>query len=199
MSYVRKFFIALAMICITPVLLAEELSEKSIQQWLKAMPSLTGWLHQHQDALHSEHIMEESSDMDQVFAKSIKLLREKGLYADFNSLVRKQGYQDVEQWSEVSRDISLAFIALQMDQEQITVAQLEEQLAKLESAEGISAEQKAMMTEMMQTSLMMLKSTQGVSQNNKQLVRQYAAQIERQFNAETEGGEPESAAHDHHH
>ncbi|WP_421722720.1 hypothetical protein [Bacterioplanoides sp.] len=179
---------------LSPMLLADNLSEKRIQQWLTAMPSLTSWLHQHQEALHSEHIMEESSDMEQVFAKSIELLRAKGLYDEFNQLTRKQGYQNVEQWSAASRDISLAYMALQMEQEQITVVQLEEQLAKLEQA-PVPAEQKAMMTEMMQTSLMMLMSTQGVSDQDKQLVRQYASQIETQFNAQNDDDGSSQADH----
>lgn len=197
MTDVRKLVMTVLLLGLSPMLLADNLSEKRIQQWLTAMPSLTSWLHQNQEALHSEHIMEESSDMEQVFAKSIELLRAKGLYDEFNQLTRKQGYQNVEQWSAASRDISLAYMALQMEQEQITVVQLEEQLAKLEQA-PVPAEQKAMMTEMMQTSLMMLKSTQGVSDQDKQLVRQYASQIETQFNAQNDGGGSSQADHGSH-
>ncbi|WP_419811362.1 hypothetical protein [Bacterioplanoides sp.] len=194
MTDVRKLVMTVLLLGLSPMLLADNLSEKRIQQWLTAMPSLTSWLHQHQEALHSEHIMEESSDMEQVFAKSIELLRAKGLYDEFNQLTRKQGYQNVEQWSAASRDISLAYMALQMEQEQITVVQLEEQLAKLEQA-PVPAEQKAMMTEMMQTSLMMLMSTQGVSDQDKQLVRQYASQIETQFNAQNDDDGSSQADH----
>ena len=89
--------------------------------------------------------------MDQVFAKGVEQLREKGLYNDFNKQVTDAGFQNVEQWAGLSRDITMAYMAIEMENEMVSASQMEAQLRQLQSAEGLSPSEKAMMEQMMKT------------------------------------------------
>ena len=177
MKTLRNTWLALILISLMPFVQAGELSNKDVEKWLKAMPGLTGWLAQHEDKLGADDVMAQSNSMDQVFAKGVEQLRAKGLYKDFNSQVNKQGYKNVEQWANTSRDITMAYMAIEMEQEQVSISQMEAQLQQLKAAEGIPAEQKVMMEQMMKASLMMVQAAKKVPTKNKEAVRPYLKQI----------------------
>lgn len=177
MKTLRNTWLALILISLMPFVQAGELSNKDVEKWLKAMPGLTGWLAQHEDKLGADDVMAQSNSMDQVFAKGVEQLRAKGLYKDFNSQVNKQGYKNVEQWANTSRDITMAYMAIEMEQEQVSISQMEAQLQQLKAAEGIPAEQKVMMEQMMKASLMMVQAAKKVPAKNKEAVRPYLKQI----------------------
>jgi hypothetical protein len=170
--------IAMAMV---PMAMAQDLTAKQLEQWLVAMPVLTQWLSQHEEKLAADDVMKESASMDQVFAKGVEQLREKGLYNDFNKQVTDAGFQNVEQWAGLSRDITMAYMAIEMENEMVSASQMEAQLRQLQSAEGLSPSEKAMMEQMMKASLMMVQAANKVPAKNKATVRPYVERIAQQF------------------
>ena len=170
--------IAMAMV---PMAMAQDLTAKQLEQWLVAMPVLTQWLSQHEEKLAADDVMKESASMDQVFAKGVEQLREKGLYKDFNKQVTDAGFQNVEQWAGLSRDITMAYMAIEMENEMVSASQMEAQLRQLQSAEGLSPSEKAMMEQMMKASLMMVQAANKVPAKNKATVRPYVERIAQQF------------------
>ena len=170
--------IAMAMV---PMAMAQDLTAKQLEQWLVAMPVLTQWLSQHEEKLAADDVMKESASMDQVFAKGVEQLREKGLYSDFNKQVTDAGFQNVEQWAGLSRDITMAYMAIEMENEMVSASQMEAQLRQLQSAEGLSPSEKAMMEQMMKASLMMVQAANKVPAKNKAIVRPYVERIAQQF------------------
>ena len=170
--------IAMAMV---PMAMAQDLTAKQLEQWLVAMPVLTQWLSQHEEKLAADDVMKESASMDQVFAKGVEQLREKGLYNDFNKQVTDAGFQNVEQWAGLSRDITMAYMAIEMENEMVSASQMEAQLRQLQSAEGLSPSEKAMMEQMMKASLMMVQAANKVPAKNKAIVRPYVERIAQQF------------------
>ncbi|KZZ45683.1 hypothetical protein A3759_08825 [Thalassolituus sp. HI0120] len=170
--------IAMAMV---PMAMAQDLTAKQLEQWLVAMPVLTQWLSQHEEKLAADDVMKESASMDQVFAKGVEQLREKGLYKDFNKQVTDAGFQNVEQWAGLSRDITMAYMAIEMENEMVSASQMEAQLRQLQSAEGLSPSEKAMMEQMMKASLMMVQAANKVPAKNKAIVRPYVERIAQQF------------------
>lgn len=188
MTLIKNTVLTLMLMLCMPLSYAADLTAGDIEKWLKAMPVLTAWLDQHEDKLDADDVMNEAQTMDQVFDKGVQQLRATGLYDDFNRQAKKQGYDSVEQWANVSREISMAYMAIEMEGGDVSLSQIEAQLTQLQQAEGIPDDQKAMMEEMMKASLLMLKATQNVSDGNKKVVRQYADKITAQFNAGDDDG-----------
>lgn len=192
MKLIKQAMLALVMLAWLPLAQAGELTDNDVQRWLKAMPTLTSWLEQHDDKLGGDSVMQESETMDQVFEKGVEQLRKEGLYDDFNKQAKQQGFASVEEWATVSRDISLAFMAIELQDNPASEAQMQAQLEQLSQAEGIPAEEKAMMEGMMKASIMMVKAAKQVPANNIKIVKAHADEIARQFNED-------DGEHDHDH
>ncbi|WP_420591763.1 hypothetical protein [Bacterioplanoides sp.] len=181
MKTLKQILLTITLIAMVPVAMAQDLTAKQVEQWLGAMPALTQWLSQHEEKLAADDVMKESASMDQVFAKGVEQLREKGLYDDFNKQVTKAGFKNVEQWAGLSQDITMAYMAIEMENEMVSASQMEAQLKQLQAAEGLSPSEKAMMEQMMKASLMMVQAANKVPAKNKATVRPYAERIAKQF------------------
>lgn len=191
MKPLKQMLLSMMLIVMVPVATAQDLTAKQVEQWLEAMPSLTQWLSQHEEKLAADDVVNESASMDQVFEKGVEQLRAKGLYADFNKQVTNAGFKNVEQWADLSRDISMAYMAIEMENEMVSASQMEAQLKQLQAAEGLSANEKAMMEQMMKASLMMVHAANNVSAKNKATIRPYADRIARQFDAQRSDSMPQ--------
>ncbi|MCD8523992.1 MAG: hypothetical protein LRY66_03515 [Saccharospirillaceae bacterium] len=173
---------------LAPLVMAADLTEKDVKHWMEAMPALEKWLDQHEDKLPEENFAGETS-LDAMFNKGIEQLKDAGLYNDFSKQVKANGYKNIEQWAEISRRVTMGYMALEMENEQVSLSQLEAQLEQIRQSEGMSAEQKMMMEQMMTTSLMMLRSVENVSKQDKEAVRPYRQQLADQFDESDSGDE----------
>lgn len=184
MKQMTRWLVTAAFILLMPLAQAAkapDLNKADIERWLEAMPKLTAWLSQHEDKLGADDVVNGSESMDQVFDKGVKQLKKVGLYDEFNKQVTTVGYKNVEQWASVSRDITMAYMAVEMENEQVSESQMLAQLEQVRNAEGLSAEEKAMMEQMMKASMMMVAAAQKVSVKNKEAVRPFVDRISRQF------------------
>lgn len=165
---------------------AVELNKADIERWLEAMPKLTNWLSQHEDKLGADDVVNGSDSMDQVFDKGVQQLKKVGLYGEFNKKVTAAGYKNVEQWAAISQGITMAYMAVEMEKEQVSESQMLAQLEQVRNAEGLSAEEKAMMEQMMKASMMMVTAAQKVSPKSKDAIRPFVDRISKQFDEQQE-------------
>jgi len=175
-----RVLLALLLTVLTPLVLAGDLTGQDVRLWIKSMPQLEQWLDEHEDQLPEDDLAYDDFSVDGMFDKGIRELRNAGLYNGFNREVKSAGYRDVEHWAEISRRVSLGYLALEMENEQVSSAQLEAQLQQIRESD-LPAEQKAMMEQMMSASLLMMKAVDGVSMADKEAVRPYRSQLADQF------------------
>ncbi|MAD43421.1 MAG: hypothetical protein CMI02_16960 [Oceanospirillaceae bacterium] len=161
---------------------AADLTGADIETWMKNMPALEQWLSEHEDQMPDE-MPDGSQGIDEMLNQGVKDLKSAGLYDDFNQKVQAAGYDNVEEWAGMTRQISLAYLALEIENEPVSVSQLEAQLQQVKDSD-LPQEQKAMMTQMMSASLMMMKAVKGVSNADKEAVRPYKDDLKAQFDAE---------------
>lgn len=160
---------------------AAALTDSDIQRWLNTMPALQSWLDQHQDQLPDNDIPDADYSMDAAFARGIEQLRDAGLYNDFSQQVKSAGFSSVEDWVRISQQISMAYIAISMEQQPATRVEIENQMQAIRSAKNIPAEEKAMLENMLQASLNMLDSLAAVTAADKDRVRPFLPQLADQF------------------
>lgn len=174
---------------LAPLAMAADLTEKDVKHWMEAMPALESWLDQHEDQLPEEDFSAGETSIDAMFNKGIEQLKAAGLYNEFSQQVKAGGYNDIEQWAEVSRRVTMGYMALEIENEQVSLSQLEAQLEQIRQSEGMPAEQKMMMEQMMSTSMMMLRAAGNVSKQDKEAVRPFRQQLAEQFAGPDSGEE----------
>jgi len=174
-----RLLTAVFLIIFSPLILAADLTDADVKNWIEKMPQLEEWLSAHEDQL-PETMPEDSGTLDEMMTQGITELKQAGLYDEYNKKVRAAGYSNVEQWSEMTRRISLAFLALEIENEPVTISQLEAQLKQIKDSD-LPAEQKQMMTQMMNSSLVMMRAVQNVSETDKKVVRPYKKQLQDRF------------------
>ena len=160
---------------------AATLTDSEIKLWIKTMPTLQGWLDEREDQLPDNDIPDADYSMDAAFARGIDQLREAGLYNQFSQQVKNAGFKSVEDWVRVSQQISMAYIAISMEEQPATRVEIENQMQAIRSAKNIPAEEKAMLENMLQASLNMLDSLANVTAADKDRVRPYLPQLVDQF------------------
>lgn len=180
-----RLMLALLLVIVAPLATAADLTGKDIEHWMKSMPQLQKWLDDHDDQLPQDDFSQQEDSIDAMFRRGIQDLKDAGLYAAFNKEVRAEGYADVEAWADQSGRISLAYLAVEMENDPVTLSQMEAQLQQIRESD-LPAEQKAMMEQVMSASLMMVRAVAQVSDADKEAVRPYRGQLAAQFD---NGGE----------
>ncbi|MAK90737.1 MAG: hypothetical protein CMI13_05830, partial [Oleibacter sp.] len=115
--------------------------------------------------------------------QGVQDLKSAGLYDEYNSKVKAAGYSSVEDWASATQRVSMAYLALELENQPVSLAQLEAQLKQIQESD-LPAEQKDMMTQMMSSSIIMMKAVGKVSDADKNAVRPYKDQLQASFDAE---------------
>lgn len=181
-----RLLLAVALTMMASFSMAADLTKQEVTAWINSMSTLQGWLDAHEEKMPQRDYGENSgADMGAIIARGINDLKEAGLYNEFNKEVKKAGFNSVEHWADTSQRVTLGYLALEIaDQEQgVSLSQLEAQLKQVRESD-LPDEQKKMMEDMMNTSLLMMKSVQNVSESDKALLRPYRAQLAKQFDEE---------------
>lgn len=179
-SLQRLFMIGL-MLLMSGLLQAETLKKTEVEQWLGAMPDLSKWLRKHEEKLKFNDLLAGGGDMKQVMMRGVSKLKEAGLYKSFGKEVKKANYSNVEQWASVTGDISMAYMALQLENEKVSSSQLKAQLKQLQQAKGMTKEEKAQMEGMMKSSIAILNGVDNVPPANLEVIRPYQDRIQKQL------------------
>ena len=85
-----------------------------------------------------------------------------------------------ETFAEVSKKITMAYMAISMEGETVDVKQIEAQIQQLK-ASALPEEQKQMMENMLQASMNMINSLGTISAADKEAVRPYLTKITSHF------------------
>jgi len=155
---------------------AAGLTAADVERWVKTMPDVQSWLDSHNDAMPAAPA--NPGDLQSVFAQGVSNLRKAGVYQAFDRELGRYGYQSVEQWSDVSARISMAYLAIEMDREPITLSQLKAQLAQVQAAEGLPPEQVQAMTNMLKSTIAMMQQVRSAPASDKQVLKPYVKQVE---------------------
>lgn len=162
--------------------MAADLTNKDVSQWLKAMPILKTWLAEHEDDLSAN--ISNRNDPEAVFKESIAILKKAGLYDELNSKVQGLGYSRVEQWSQITKQVTFASMSVHMDANKAEVDAAKAQYEAMKMNPDIPPSQKIMMEEMMATALAMIALADKSSAADKAAVKPHLAKINSYLNIE---------------
>jgi len=162
--------------------MAADLKSQDVSQWITSMPVLKPWLEQHQDALAAN--ISEPNNPEVVFKESPAALKKLGLYGELNGKVQKLGYSDVEQWSQITQQITFAWMALEMNANKAQINEAKAQYAAMKANPDIPAAQKAMMEQMLAPALAMVKIADKSSAADKAAVKSHQTELRNYFNSE---------------
>ncbi|WP_320818688.1 hypothetical protein [Thalassolituus sp.] len=176
-----RFSLLLVLSLMMSVARAGDLSDDQVNNWVSSMPALQSWLDKHEDQLPKEDMMKKGvASVDEMFTQGIAQLQKAGLYGEFSKLVKTQSFDSVEAWSEISKKITMAYMAISMEGEAVDVKQIEAQIEQLK-ASALPEEQKQMMENMLQASMNMINSLGTISAADKEAVRPYLTKITSHF------------------
>ncbi|MER2491951.1 hypothetical protein [Catenovulum sediminis] len=186
MGFNKLFFLATLLFSICAN--ANELSSQQIEKWLKAAPTVAAWVKQHNEQLHqSGDIDFAKSSPDVVASQAQTALKKLNLYDEFNRMVKQQGYSGVESFFKVQTQVVQSFIAMTMQAANIpddAQQKLRQSLAEIDATDGLSADQKQMLKQQMLQIMGQLEQVTNSSNlpsedKNIQAIKPYAQQVEK--------------------
>ncbi len=178
-----RWIAPLILLLCSSTVFAADLTDADVQRWLTAMPAIMAWQDANEDQLDDEEEdMAFSTDMKQMLDQAIAQLKRAGLYDDFNRLIKQQGYRSIHQWGEYTQRISLAYMATMIEDEQVSLADMQTQLAMIKSMDAFDEQEKAMMVTGIEASIELFKESSRVSKADRALIRRHRAALDEQFN-----------------
>lgn len=163
--------------------MAADLKSQDVTQWLTAMPVLQPWLEQHESKL-AENISEPNNPQV-VYEESISALKKAGLYAELNSKVKKLGYDNVEEWSQATQQVTFAWMALEMESKESQIGAAKSQYEAMKINPEIPAAQKAMMEKMLAPVLAMVELASKSSDADKKAVQPNQNKLRAYFDSQS--------------
>ena len=160
--------------------LAADLQGKDVGQWLESMKALEPWMQKHQPTLEQE--MQGQQNPELMFKRTTAMLKKHGLYDEFNGQVQKQGYRNVEHWSQVTEQVTFAWMALEMQQNKAEVEAAKAQYDAMKNNPNIPAEQKKMMEQMMGQAFSMMRMAEKSSPADRLAVEGHQLALRKYFN-----------------
>jgi len=161
--------------------MAADLKDQDVSQWLTSMPVLQPWLEQNESKLTAN--ISEPNNPEVVFKESIGALKKAGLYDELNGKVKKLGYDNAEQWSQVTEQVTFAWMALEMKDNKTQIDAAKAQFEAMKNNPDIPAAQKAIMEQMMVPALAMIKLANKSSAADKSTVKPYQDKLRTYFDS----------------
>ena len=159
---------------------AADLKSKDVGLWLESMKTLQPWMQQHEEKLQQE--MQGQTSPEVAFKQTTAMLKKHGLYNEFNSKVKKLGYRDVEHWTQVTQQVTFAWMALEMQQNKAEVEAAKAQYDAMKNNPNIPAEQKMMMEQMMGQAFAMMRMAEQSSAADRLAVESHQLALRKHFN-----------------
>ena len=178
-----KYLITLAVTALMSFqVMAADLKSKDVTQWLDSMQVLKPWLEQHEPKF-SKHLSD-SNNPEVVFSESTAALKKAGLYDELNGKVQKLGYSNVEEWSQSTKQVTFAWMALELDDNKAQIEEAKAQYEAMKANPDIPAAQKAMMEQMLAPAIAMVKVASKSSDADKAAVKTNQDKLRTYFNIE---------------
>jgi hypothetical protein len=161
--------------------LAANLKDQDVTQWLTSMPTLQPWLEKNESKLTAN--ISEPNNPEVVFKESIAALKKAGLYDELNSKVKKLGYDNAEQWSQITEQVTFAWMALEMEDNKSQIDAAKAQFKAMKNNPDIPAAQKAIMEQMMVPALAMVALANKSSVEDKNAVKPHQGKLRTYFDS----------------
>lgn len=153
------------------------LSAVIIEHWMSSQQAFEAWGKENEPTLSSyqEHAKEADQALEMSTESMTKPLKETGLEASANALVKKHGFDDIEHWADITLRITKAAAAIEYEK---YPAKFE--LPDQKDLINMSARQKSQLLDAFKKNIAMLKQfTAGSSEMDKQAVKPFIDQIHR--------------------
>jgi len=160
---------------------AADLKGADVSQWLKSMQVLQPWMDKNEEKFSAQ--ISEPTNPDVAFKEAVSALKKAGLYDELNGKLKKLGYESVEQWNQLTRQVTFAWMALEMRQNQAEVEAAKAQYEAMKNNPNIPPEQKAMMEQMMAPALAMVQMANQSSAADQNAVKPHQKALRDHFNA----------------
>ena len=158
-----------------------ELTKSQVERWVASLEPVQHWIEENQDKVNKQDLMKPGKGgMSDMFDNALTELEKAGIADDFESVVKKQGYDSSEAWADDSGEITLAYLATTMEGKIPSRAAIEKQLSQVD-ASPLPAAQKNMMRNMLEGTLSMISEVENVPAGDKALIQPYIKKIEQQF------------------
>jgi hypothetical protein len=181
MLWIKNSAIVLLLLIASFANAAQALTDKQIQQWLNSIDAIQQWAEK-QEGL-DDKMPENTNEMFSAEAM-VAQLKSAGLYNDAENIIQDNGFDSPEQWANIQMKIIKAMISLEMDKENVNASEIQAQLDKIKNNPSISAEQKEMMINMMQSSMGMMEQMSNAPEADKIALKPFLPQIKKKLNAE---------------
>ena len=163
--------------------MAADLKSDDIPQWLTSIESIEPWLEQHADELKSN--MDSPNNIGNVSNESVNVLKKSGLYEELNNKVKTLGYKNVEQWDDITKQITFAWIAIEMGQKEGQIEASKAQMETLKNNPNIPQAKKDMMLKMMEGALKMIEQASQSTDADINAVLPHKETLRSYFSAKT--------------
>lgn len=175
-----RFILTLTLTLFAAFASAAELTQKDVEQWLASAPELQTWLESQEHKLEQAPAIDENLNDADILQQAVQQLKQVGVYEGLEQKVKAAKFEGVTQWLQLSQQISLAYMALIMEEQLGERAEIEEQLAQIAAAQ-MPEESKEMMQAMLESSLAMFDAIAAVSDADKAAVQPYLEQLTAQI------------------
>lgn len=174
-----RIFTAIALMLVTSLALAADLTKKDVERWLKHAPDLQSWVEQQENEFDEDTLPDDIFDQDAMADYGVQQLKQSGLYEDLNKRVKAAGYKNVEGWIIDSQKISMAYMAITLENEKGEQGTKSEILAQKKELASLNMpeESKAMMEAMLDGALAMLETVEATNSADKTAVKPYFKEI----------------------
>lgn len=176
-----RILTAIALMLVTGLVMAADLTKKDVERWLAHAPDLHSWVEQQENEFDEDALPEDIFDQDAMAKYGVQQLKQAGLYGELDKRVKAAGYGSVEGWIIESQRISMAYMAITLENENAKgeggtkseILAQKKELALLNMPE----ESKAMMEAMLDGALAMLKTVESTTAADKAAVKPYFKEI----------------------
>lgn len=170
---------------------ASDLTVDAIDRWMAAMDSVQQWAEEHDVP---DHQITEGSDGMPNFVSALDEL-DSDNRAGLESVTRDHGFDGAVEWAETSNRITRAFMALEMQQQDVDFddarRQMEAQMQQIEQNPDISDAQKQQMRQQMQAMQQNMQMVEGMTEDVPEADRQAVSERRSQLKAFFEQQEPQ--------
>ncbi|PSF13370.1 hypothetical protein C7H09_01800 [Marinobacter fuscus] len=171
--------LALACLLLSPLSFSQSLSESDVQAFIRSMQAMQPLQDKYQDVFDAEEDdADDDIDFSRLMSDGIRRMKGHPAYNEVESLVKQQGFSDIENWASIGDKVVQAWFALEMGAQSPQIqAEMNAAMAEIENNPNMSEAQKAQMRAMMQQGMSAMATGASAPEANKKAVRPYLDQL----------------------
>ncbi|TNC82263.1 MAG: hypothetical protein C9356_04395 [Oleiphilus sp.] len=155
------------------------LSEKLVRNWIDSQKAFAEWGDAHAERLsaYQGNVVTEGNPLAISASEMVRPLKETGLQSSAEQLLRRYGFNSLEEWANLTLRITQSAAALQVDQQKESLDS--SKLEALAASGQLSQEQQEMVSRAIQQNQQMLDYLDNnVSEEDKAAIRPYLGDLQ---------------------